>query len=56
MLFRVIDVSNMGNLIRQGNFFTFFLEVGKTSSFFKYRFSAFWLRSKFSNCSYQLNI
>ena len=32
MLFRVIDVSNMGNLIRQGNFFTFFLEVGKTSS------------------------
>ena len=32
MLFRVIDVSNMGNQIRQGNFFTFFLEMGKTSS------------------------
>ena len=33
--FSVIDVSNMGNLIRQGNFFTFCLEVGKISSSFK---------------------
>ena len=34
MFFCVIDVNNMGKLIRQGNFFTLIFQMGKTSSGF----------------------
>ena len=46
----------MMRFVRSPPFWCNFLEVGKITTLLRYRFSAFWLRSKCSICSYQLNI